>query len=151
MEPLTKKRLVHKDVLRFGASLLKFKFVATKQEKAEAACSDSEGEVDLRKAHHFQIPKLPSEQYEANLPNYGRMQIEDRLMRSEQQIQMLLGKQSQAVSVQGDKEITIRQIVEDERKLIEQRYQKDMERLQKEKDNELLTLAKDSSTNKTQN
>jgi len=53
------------------------------------------------------------------------------------------------MDVKEEKEVTIRQIVEEERRLIEDRFRKDMEALKKEKDKEMLVMAKDSTTNKT--
>ena len=44
MEPLTKKRLHHGDRVTFGANKTVFKFISTKQEEAQAKCSDSDNE-----------------------------------------------------------------------------------------------------------
>ena len=47
-----KKRLQHNDVLRFGKSQIKYKFVDVRQEKLEKEASDSDGDqqVDRRRA-----------------------------------------------------------------------------------------------------
>lgn len=62
---------------------------------------------------------------------------------------MLMGRAP--VSAAKDKEISIRQIVEDERKLIETRYQKEIERLLKLHEDDKVALSKDGTQNKTNN
>lgn len=69
------------------------------------------------------------------------MGLQDRLLRQEQQIQMLMGKTP--VPPSQDKEITIRQIVEDERKLLENRHEKDVERMIKSNEENSHNLAKE--------
>ena len=64
-------------------------------------------------------------------PNYNH-DMENRITSSEDQIQKLLGTQIGQLEAQRqtrDKEISIRQIVEDERKIIEERFKKDIEQL----------------------
>ena len=64
-------------------------------------------------------------------PNYNQ-DMENRLKTSEDNIQRLLGTQIGQIEAQRqarDKEISIRQIVEDERKIIEERFRKDIEQL----------------------
>ena len=64
-------------------------------------------------------------------PNYNQ-DMENRIASSEDQIQKLLGTQIGQLEAQRqtrDKEISIRQIVEDERKIIEERFKKDIEQL----------------------
>ena len=80
------------------------------------------------------------------------MVMEDRLARQEQQIQFLMGRQPVPPQNQSrDKEITIRQIVEDERKLLDDRFQGDLHRIREEKDFQLKKLSEEGISNKTQN
>ena len=56
MDANTKKRLQHNDVLTFGNSQVKYKFVSTKQEQNERDASDSDGEKpDLRRKLDFDV------------------------------------------------------------------------------------------------
>lgn len=157
LEALAKKRLHHGDVLSFGKSEAKFKFVSSEQEKKEKECSDSDGEqADKRKNYNF-MPKGPDLQRAATqFPAYGlrnELSMEDRLKRSEQQIQMLLGNNLMPPTNQSkaDKEITIRQIVEDEKKLLESRFQKDLEQMEHQNKEKLSAVAVEGQNTKTLN
>lgn len=55
LEAASRKRLHHNDLLSFGACPQKFKFISTRQEKAEKEASDSDGDqyIDQRREYVF--------------------------------------------------------------------------------------------------
>ena len=132
-----------------GNSKIQFRIIDTKQEKIQQENSDEDVDVRTRQLLDFDIPKTVNYQQF----NTGS-QFSDRLKKSEQQIQQLLGaaNANQDHQVLGrDKEISIKQIVEDERKIIEDRFRKDLQNLKDENEKGLKMMLKDGADTKNKN
>ena len=139
------KRLEGADTLDNAAGILK--------RKARAKT----GQPGRRSTNSIHFEDAEAQPLESSLQAQAERQdeLEDRLQKSEEQINKLLGKDNKFTARNlneeiddmyrtknlSDKEISIRRIVEDERKIIEDRFKKDLKLLKDQNQNDLTSIA----------